>query len=166
MACANNVKRFPRKSMASKPPKPRIFIDADVLFSGAASPNEFSASLVILRMAEITLIDALTSEQVITEVIRNLEDKLPAAMPVFHMLVQRCLEVVKDPLPDEVNWLSKAADAKDLPILTKALREKCSYLTTYNIRHFQPGVPSVIVLTPGDLVQRIRYLLAQMKQTR
>ncbi len=148
--------------MANKPPKPRVFIDADVLFAGAASPNEHSASLVILRMAEITLIEAMTSEQVITEVARNLEEKMPAAMPAFQLLVSRCLHVVSDPTASEIKTLSKAADAKDLPILAAAVREGCAYLTTYNIRHFQPGVETVSVLKPGDLVQRVRYLLAQM----
>ena len=88
--------------MANNPPKPRIFVDADVLFAGAASPNEHSASLVILRMAEITLIEAVTSEQVITEVERNLEAKMPAAKPAFHMLVSRCLRVVPDPTVAEI----------------------------------------------------------------
>jgi len=148
--------------MANNPPKPRIFIDADVLFAGAASPNEHSASLVILRMAEITLIEALASQQVITEVERNLEEKMPAAMPAFRMLVSRCLHVVSDPTVAEIKALSKAADAKDLPILTAAVKENCIFLATYNIRHFQPGVESVMVLKPGDLVQRVRYLLAQM----
>ncbi len=32
----------------------RVFFDSDVIFAGAASPNEYSASLVLLRMAEIT----------------------------------------------------------------------------------------------------------------
>jgi len=137
-------------------------VDADVLFAGAASPNGHGASLVILRMAEITLIEALTSVQVITEVERNLEEKMPAAMPAFRMLVSRCLHVVPDPTLAEIEKLSKAADAKDLPILAAAVRESCVYLTTYNIRHFQPGVESVTVLKPGDLVQRVRYLLAQM----
>jgi predicted nucleic acid-binding protein len=148
--------------MANNPPKPSIFIDADVLFAGAASPNEHSASLVILRMAEITLIEAVTSEQVITEVERNLEDKMPAAMPAFQMLVSRCLHVVSDPTVAEIRALSKAADPKDRPILAAAVREECIYLTTHNIRHFQPGVESVRVLKPSDLVQRVRYLLAQM----
>ena len=96
--------------MANNPPKPRIFVDADVLFAGAASPNEHSASLVILRMAEITLIEAVTSKQVITEVERNLEEKMPAAMPAFQMLVSRCLHVVSDPTVAEIKALSKAAD--------------------------------------------------------
>jgi hypothetical protein len=148
--------------MANNPTKPRIFIDADVLFAGAASPNEHSASLVILRMAEITLIEAVASQQVITEVERNLEEKMPAAMPAFRMLVSRCLHVVADPTAAEIEALIKSADAKDLPILAAAVRENCVFRTTYNIRHFQPGVESITVLKPGDLVQRVRYLLAQM----
>ncbi len=53
------------------PEKPRVFVDADVLFAGAASPREYGASLVILRMAEITLIDAVTCHQVTIEVERT-----------------------------------------------------------------------------------------------
>ena len=142
--------------------KPRIFVDADVLFAGSASPNEYSASLVILRMAEITLIEALTSEQVMTEVKRYLERKMPAALPAFQMLASRCLNVVPDPTVAEIVSLLGAADPKDLPILAAAVREGCVYLTTYNLRHFQPDVKLVAVLKPGDLVLRIRYLLSQM----
>ena len=148
--------------MATRHPKPRVFVDADVLFAGAASPNEHSTSLVILRMGEITLIEAVTSQQVITEVERNLQEKLPAAMPAFQMLVSRCLRVVPDPTLAEINALEKAADQKDLPILAAAVRENCVYLTTFNLRHYKPGVEAVTVLKPGDLVQRVRYLLARM----
>ena len=56
-----------------KAPRPRLFMEADVLFAGAASSNEHSASLLILRLAEITLLEAVTSQQVITEVERNLD---------------------------------------------------------------------------------------------
>ena len=47
--------------------KPRAFVDADVLFAGAAAPGEHGASLVILRMAEITLIDAVASLEKVCE---------------------------------------------------------------------------------------------------
>ena len=67
-------------------PKPRLFVDADVLFAGAASPSEHSASLVVLQLAEITLIEALTSQQVITEAERNLAAKLPQALPAFRLV--------------------------------------------------------------------------------
>ena len=51
----------------TNPRKPLVFIDADVLFAGSASANVNGASQVVLRMAEITLIEAITSEQVVTE---------------------------------------------------------------------------------------------------
>jgi len=146
--------------MVSSAPKPRIFIDSDALFAGSASPNEHSASLVLLRMAEITLIEAFASEQVFTEVERNLREKISAALPAFHLLTQRCLKIVADPTLDEISALSGLADPADAPILAAALRENCPYITTYNIRHYQLGVPQVKALRPGDLVQRIRYLLA------
>lgn len=71
------------------PPRPRVFVDADILLAGAAAPAEHGASLVLLRLAEITLIEAITSEQAIAEAERNLGDKLPAALPVFRLLVGR-----------------------------------------------------------------------------
>ena len=57
----------------------RVFIDSDVLFAGSTSPNIHSASNVILQMGEITLIKVVASEQVITEVSRNLGEKMPDA---------------------------------------------------------------------------------------
>jgi predicted nucleic acid-binding protein len=144
------------------PTKPRIFIDADVLFAGAASPNEHSASNLLLRMAELTLIEAITSTQVITEAERNLLDKIPNALPAFQMLVSRCLRVVEDPDPAEIAKYVGLANSEDLPILAAAVQEECSLLATFNTRHYQPGHPSVSVLKPGDLVLRIRYLLARL----
>jgi predicted nucleic acid-binding protein len=147
---------------SESPNKPRLFIDADVLFAGAASPNEHSASNLLLRMAELTLIEVVTSTQAITEVERNLQDKMPKALPAFQLLVSRCLRVVADPDPSELAEYKGLADSEDLPILVAALREECSLLATFNIRHYQPGHPSVAVLKPGDLVLRVRYLLARL----
>lgn len=145
-----------------KSPKPRVFIDADVLFAGVASPNEHSASNLILRMGELTLIEAMTSTQVITEAERNILEKLPKALPAFQLLASRCFRVVDDPDPAELSEYVGLANPEDLPILVAAVREECSLLTTFNTRHYQPGHPSVAVLKPGDLVIRIRYLLARL----
>jgi hypothetical protein len=155
----------PGKPVETKPPaKSRIFIDADVLFAGAASPNEHSASNLILRMAELTLIEAIASTQVITEVERNLQEKMPKALPAFHLLVTRCLKVMQDPKLAEINEYHGLANLSDLPILVTAIQEGCSFLATFNKRHFQPGHPAVAVLKPGDLVLRIRYLLARLSE--
>jgi predicted nucleic acid-binding protein len=153
----------PEKPLETKfPPKPRIFIDADVFFAGAASPNEHSASNLLLRMAELTLIEAITSTQVITEVECNLQDKMPKALPAFQLLVSRCLKVITNPDPAQLTEHVGLANPEDLPILVAAVREECSLLATCNQRRYQPRHHSVAILKPGDLVLRVRYLLARL----
>lgn len=139
--------------------KPRVFVDADVLFAGSVAPSQFGASLTILRLAEITLIEAIASQQVITEAERNLTAKLPHALPAFRFIVSRSLRVVPDPLPADLAPFAGLADPKDLPILVAALREGCPWLITFNVRNFRPGHPALHVLVPGDLLLRVRVLL-------
>jgi hypothetical protein len=142
--------------------RPRVFLNADVLFAGAASPSQHGASLLILRMAEITLIEAVASQQVVTEAERNLGEKLPQALPAFRLIVSRCLRVVPDPQASGLSAHTGRADAKDLPILVAALREGCPRLVTFDVRHFQPGHPDLSVLRPGEFVLRVRDLLARL----
>jgi predicted nucleic acid-binding protein len=146
-----------------KPSKLRVFIDADVLIAGAASSSEHSASLVILRMAELTLIEAITSQQVIGECERNLREKIPRALPAFQLITNRCLQIVPDPEPVELGTYQDKAHPKDLPILAAAAREGCAWLVTFNLQDYQPGIASVNVLEPEDLLIRIRSLLADME---
>lgn len=140
----------------------RVMIDADVLFAGSASPSEHAASLVVLRLSELTLIDGVVSEQAAVEAERNLAAKMPTAVPVFGRLVAAAVRVVPDPTPDEVLVLAGRAHAKDLPILAAAVREACSVLVTFNVRDYQPGHPAVEVVPPGVLVQRVRHEVASL----
>ena len=142
--------------------KPRVLIDADVLFAGSAAPREYGASLVVLRMAEITLVEAITSRQVIVEAERNLAAKFPNVLSTFRLLVDRCLVIVDDPTRDDLSKYEGSTEAKDLPILVAAIQHKCSWLVTFNTRHFQPGHPDVTVLEPGTFVKRVRELLAYL----
>ena len=151
-------------SEKSAPPKPRVFVDADVLFAGAASPTEHGASLLILRLGELTLIQAVTSEQVITEAERNLAAKIPDAVPLFRLLVERALSVVPNPTPEEVAAHAGLADPKDLPILVAALQAQCPWLVTFNVRHYRPGHPDVRVMRPGEFIRRVREVLAHLRE--
>ena len=147
---------------ATSPAKPRIFVDADVLFAGAASPSEHGASLLVLRMAEITLVEALTSEQVIVEAERNLADKLPQALPAFRLIASRCLRVVPGPSVSDLDPYRGQAGPADLPVWVTALREGCPWLVTFNVRHYQPGHADVTVPRPGEFLLRVRDRLARL----
>lgn len=144
--------------------KLRLFVDADVLFAGSASPSEHSASLVVLRMAEITLIDAVASQQVIAEVERNLAIYLPSQIPAFRLIVSRCLRIVPDPHFEEIAAHERLANPKDLPLLVAALREGCEWLVTFNLRHYQPGHTNLRVAQPGTFVREVRGLLAHTRK--
>jgi hypothetical protein len=117
-------------------------------------------ALVVLRMAEITLVEAITCQQVIDEAGRNLADKIPTALPTFHLIVSRCLQVTPTPTAAERLPYHGLADPKGLPILVAAVREQCPMLITFNGRHFQPGHPDVQVLRPGEFIRRARYLFS------
>ena len=133
---------------------------ADFPFAGAASASKHGASLVILRLGEITLIDTVTSKQAIAEVVRNLSEKLPIQLPTFRLLVSRCLRVVASPKATDLAAYAGRAHPKDLPILVAAIHEGCTHLVTFDQRHFQPGHPAVSVLPPGEFVLHIREPLA------
>lgn len=142
--------------------KPTVFLDADVIFAGAAAPSEHSASHVVLLMGEITLIECITSQQAVTEVERNLADKLPAKLPEFRLLVSRCLHVAPDPEPDDLLLYAGQADPKDLPILVAALRERCPYLLTFNVRHYSPPAGTITMQQAGEFLLTVRILLSQL----
>jgi len=50
-----------------------------------------------------------------------------------------------------------------LPILVAALTERCSYLLTFNVRHFTPATPDVIVQQPSGFLIAVRSLLGMLK---
>lgn len=139
----------------------RVMVDADVLFAGAASSSDQSASGVVLRLSELTVIEGVASVQVVTEAERNLAAKVPAAVEALAGLVDACVQVVPDPEPSEVQTMDGRAHPKDLPVLVAAVRERCPVLVTFNEKDFQPGHPDVEVMTPGVLVQQVRRLVAR-----
>jgi hypothetical protein len=143
--------------------KPKVFVDADVIFAGAAAPTEHGASHVVLRMGEITLIDCISSEQAVKEVERNLAEKIPEKLPDFHLLVSRSLRIIGDPQPNELIACEGQADPKDLAILVAALKEGCSYLLTFNVRHFTPTTPDILVQQPSGFLITVRSLLSTLK---
>lgn len=142
--------------------KLRVFIDADALFAASASGSEHGASLVVLRLGEITLIDLVTSQQVITEVERNLQKKLPTALLTFKLLCQKSLTILDNPTEEACKPYQKQADPKDLPILVAAIQSESLWLLTFNLRHFYPSSQTIKVALPGTFIQEIRHLLTQL----
>ena len=107
--------------------------------------------------------DCISSEQAVKEVERNLAEKIPEKLPDFHLLVSRSLRIINDPQPGELVAYKQQADPKDLPILAAALKERCSYLLTFNVRHFTPTTSDIIVQQPSGFLMTVRSLLGMLK---
>lgn len=140
----------------------RVFVDADVLFAGASSPSDHSASQVVLTLSEITLVEGLTSELAVEECRRNLQAKMPEAVEDFDALVRRALSVRESPSREDLLRHVEQADWKDLPHLVSAQQAECRYLVTYNVGDYQPGHADVEVIRPGVLVRRVREQLSRL----
>jgi predicted nucleic acid-binding protein len=144
--------------------KPLVFLGSDVIFAGAASPIEYGASHVVLLLGEITLIQCLTSSQVVTEVERNLEAKLPDKLPELRLILSRSLRVVPNLLPEDLSAYEGYADPKDLPILVAAMQHGCRYLLTFNLRHYSPPPDRISVIEPGEFIRILRNLLTRLEE--
>jgi predicted nucleic acid-binding protein len=103
----------------------KIFFDADALIAGSASQT--GASFLLLQLCELGFLQGITSKQVIAECRKNLQLKLPAAVPVFEEIVQRTLSVCSNPGHENIKKYSNMAHEKDLPILVAAILQAANH---------------------------------------
>ncbi len=147
-------------------PKIEVFFDSSALIAGIVSAQEAARALLLLAEDEKILISV--SEQVITEVERNIARKAPKAVPLARELILRAnIRILRDPQLSEIlehqDWISHPAD---VPILVAAVRARVDFLATLNSKHFidDPEVTrrsGLRIGTPGDALAWVREQLAK-----
>jgi uncharacterized protein len=112
----------------------RVFLDANVLFTAAYSPDGLSALLLELGAAgRVTL---LTSPLAIVEAERNLEVKRAAALPTLRRSLA-AVRVVREPAPADVERLTPPElSAKDRPLLAAAIAAHATHFVTGDVADF------------------------------
>ena len=137
----------------------RVFLDANVLFTAAYSPEGRSALLIEIGAAgRLTL---FTSPLAIIEAQRNLEAKRPAALPAFERNLA-AVEVVREPAPADVKRLTPPdLSAKDRPLLAAAISARATHFVTGDQRDFGRwmvrGAPLPLrVMTPRQFLAQVR----------
>lgn len=136
----------------------KIFIDSSMLIAALISPQGGSAK--ILELCEAGLVEGHISKQVIYEITRVIERKLPALGPHFSRLLKitalKILPIVSKNLIRKASmWIS---DKNDAPVLAAAKFLRVDYLLTLDIRHFikDPAVAKksgVKIMSPGDFLK-------------
>jgi hypothetical protein len=123
------------------------------------------ASHAVIVMAEIGLFKVLVSEQVLKECERNISKKMIVALPIFRQILMIInLEIIADPLPEEIDKYKLMIEPKDAPILASAIATKADRLLSLNTKDFNETVSSqcgLIIQTPSQFIQEIRSILAQ-----
>lgn len=147
------------------PNMPRVFFDASVIVSGAASKTGASHALLVL--AEIGLLRPVICPYVMNEAERNIQNKLPRGLERFQQLKTSIhWEMVNDANDEAVTeWLG-VIRPKDAPVLAAAVQSAPHRLVTLDTRDFinSPEVrqrTNLKISTPGEIMQEIRTLLAR-----
>ena len=128
----------------------RIFLDANILFSGAQAQSRMRAFLVLLFQKD----ECLTNSYAVEEARRNLELKYPTALRELEALVKKC-ELV----PRIVTELEVKLPLKDVPILGGAVAGKATHLLTGDQQdfgaYFGKTVQGVKVVSPRLLAEEL-----------
>ncbi|WP_003545686.1 PIN domain-containing protein [Desulfotomaculum nigrificans] len=135
--------------------KIRVFFDSSVLIAGLASPD--GASNMLLVMCEMGFITPVISEKVVTEVIRNIERKLPRCLPHYHRLFKTLPFELADPTPELITQAQKMINQKDADILAAAINAGVAYLVSLDKHFLNINFPdcNIQICTPGDLLEKI-----------
>lgn len=139
----------------------RVYVDADVLFRAATASHEHTAAIVLLRMAEFTLLDVVSAAYTVDESLRALRAYLPDQAPLLLQLVGRSIRVVDDPPASLLQAYKAQAHWKDVINLAAAVDAQAHVLVTYNIRDYRPERSVVRIMTPGELVAASREAIYQ-----
>lgn len=142
--------------------KPKVFLDANIFFTGAKSPN--GGSGFILELAKKNHIEVITVTQVLLEAERNIRKKLNLSCLNRHY--QNLLEIKPEiQLVDfitlqEINKFEKLIPLKDIPILLGAIASKSRCLITLDRKHFLDNEKlkriklPIEIMNPGEFLKR------------
>ena len=139
-------------------PFPRVFLDANVLFAAAWTPDGLSALLIELGRAR--RIELLSSNQAVIEAKRNLEAKKPAALSRIAEFLERIV-VGSEPDPQAIRRITPAElSAKDRPLLAAAIAAGATHFVTGDRRDFGPWMTQkaalpIRILTPRQFFDEV-----------
>lgn len=136
--------------------KNRVFFDSSVLIAGLASPE--GASGMLLALSEMGLIIPVISEQVVIEVIRNIEKKMPRHLPHYYKLFKILPFELADPTDELIKRAEGFINQKDTVILAAAMNSNIDYLVSLDKHFLNDNLTKLpfTVCSPGELIKKIR----------
>jgi predicted nucleic acid-binding protein len=135
----------------------RLFLDANVVFSAAHSPDGRARAL--FRLARKGQCELLSSPHAIEEARRNIRIKYPEKSDDLEALVSE-LHVTPEATPPAVAWARKQSlPLEDAPILAAAVEAAADLLVTGDRTHFGrffgKSLRGVGIATPAKALRKL-----------
>jgi putative PIN family toxin of toxin-antitoxin system len=134
----------------------KVFLDSSVIIAGLASKT--GGSHEILALAELGLIIPYISEDVVKEVLRNVQDKLPNCKAYFYSLFKTLTFKLVDASDKDLEYAKALINEKDAAILAAAISGKVDWLISLD-KHFLimnwKGKLDFVICSPGDFLQEL-----------
>lgn len=139
--------------------KNRVFIDSSVIIAGLASDRGGAHEVLVL--AELKVIIPYISEDVVTEVLRNVQKKLPGALEQYYLLFKTLPFIIVDFDNEALESAKKTTNEKDAPILAAAISANVDWLLSLD-KHFLlekwAGKVNFQVCSPGTFLDNLRSI--------
>ncbi|AEG15994.1 protein of unknown function DUF132 [Desulfofundulus kuznetsovii DSM 6115] len=134
----------------------KVFLDSSVIIAALASST--GGSHEVLALAELGIIVPCISEDVVGEVLRNIQKKLPGCMDSYYVLFKTLPFKIVDAASEDLEYASSLINEKDAPILAAAISGKVDWLLSLD-KHFLnsdlKGKVNFAIGTPGDFLQEL-----------
>lgn len=136
---------------------PNVFIDTNVWFSAL---HRSPICYTIIQAHINDQITAVISQQVLEEIIRNIQIKIPHMLSKFQEIVAKNPPML---LPDPQKfpqYVRSFVHLYDQPIFTSAIIGKVDYFITGNSKHFQKEklkkLTGIEILTPKEAMALLK----------
>jgi putative PIN family toxin of toxin-antitoxin system len=138
--------------------RPRVFLDSNVIVSALYSAE--GAPAAILRRFIDGKLRVVISQQVLEEVVRTINEKLPEALPSLRkLLLSAPPEIVEDPGSHDVSRWAGVVHSDDAGILAAAVAAQPDYLVTGDKNFLEgPGVADksgLRIVAPARFLERL-----------
>jgi predicted nucleic acid-binding protein len=113
------------------PKKTRVFLDSNVLLSGLFSDTGAPRLILDILSIDLPVLKAVTGAYHLAEAEKNLQAKLPAALPAFRSCLKLMdIEIIPLPSRKDLRPLAGMTVEKDLPVIASAIRGAVDFLVT------------------------------------
>jgi predicted nucleic acid-binding protein len=139
----------------------RLYIDADVLFRAATRSHQQTAAYIVLKLADLTLLEVITARHAFHEALRNLHGRTAAGAAELLDLAGHSLQIISDPTASMLVSVQDQANPKDVINLAAAQEGGAPLLITFNTSDYFVRTAPVRVMTPGQFIETMRVFMAE-----